>query len=439
MPILQKKTSIPQTVLLIWVCGFTLIGCKSLRYNITNRDIQKEIKKSAIFEEHFAGFTLYDPEANRYLCNLNDHLPYTPASNIKVLTTLACLENLGDSIATFKYTRKNDSLIIKPLADPTFLHPDFTSQKAADFLRSQNTFVSLPKTYLSKYGPGWAWDDYEYGFQPEKSWFPAYGNVIRIFNENDSLAIVPSFFLNYTQMYVGERPGNLIYRAENANIFNAWLEHDTSSYERQIPFIHSNELLAALLYDSLQTRLTYIDTDVSMDSVLYSQDKNLTLTMMMHPSDNFMAEHLLLHCALMNGFESTTDYRKQLQKEWSSFLPDGMRWVDGSGLSRYNLITPRNMVSLLNRIYQIEEWENITCIFPTGGVSGTLKNWYKSDTPYLYAKTGTLSNNHSISGYLVTDSGKKLIFSFMNNHYLGSSTHVKVEMEKLFAKIKEAY
>ncbi|MEO9477775.1 MAG: D-alanyl-D-alanine carboxypeptidase [Cyclobacteriaceae bacterium] len=436
---IQGKALFKKSWLLLSLACFWLSSCQSLRYNFTNRDISKEINNSPIFSGQFTGFTLFDPEDNNYLCNYNDHLPFTPASNIKILTTLACLENLGDSIATFKFSRKGDSVFISPLADPTFLHPDFPDQPASNFLRNKNVFLNYPEPNLKRFGPGWAWDDYEYDYQPEKSYFPIYGNVVRVFNQNDSLKIVPDFFMDYTQLYVGERPGNLIYRSESANIFNAWIESDTSTYEREIPFINSDELLIELLKDTLGTNVTVVNKPFDSDSLLLSQSKTYALAMMMLPSDNFMAEHLLMHCALMNGFTSVNAYRRELMTKWSAFLPDHMRWVDGSGLSRYNLVSPRNMVGMLNQIYQNQEWNTIADIFPAGGASGTLKNWYKSEEPYLYAKTGTLSNNHSLSGFLITDSGKKLIFSLMNNHYLSPTLDVKNEMEALLLKIKEAY
>ena len=54
--------------------------------------------------------------------------------------------------------------------------------------------------------------------------------------------------------------------------------------------------------------------------------------------------------------------------------------------------------------------ERIKMILPTGG-TGTLANYYKADSSYIYAKTGTLSGVVAISGYLYTKKNKLLIFS----------------------------
>lgn len=126
------------------------------------------------------------------------------------------------------------------------------------------------------------------------------------------------------------------------------------------------------------------------------------------------------------------------KKNLMSTLPDAPKWVDGSGLSRYNLVTPRSMVELLNRIQQLMPRERLFGIFAAGGVNGTIKSNYKNgDSPYIFAKTGTLRNNHCLSGYLITKTGKMLIFSFMHNNYTGSMNTLRKEMERVLKQVYE--
>ena len=174
--------------------------------------------------------------------------------------------------------------------------------------------------------------------------------------------------------------------------------------------------------------------------VVYSQTADTLYKRMMQASDNFFAEQLLLMCAeQLTGKMNTASAIKILKDSLLSDLPDDPIWVDGSGLSRYNLFTPRSIVKLLSKIHQSMSEERIFTIFPAGGVSGTIANWYKGEVPYIFAKTGTLSNKHCLSGYLKTRDGKTLIFSFMHNNFIGSSSPVKVEMNKILQFIRDYY
>jgi D-alanyl-D-alanine carboxypeptidase/D-alanyl-D-alanine-endopeptidase (penicillin-binding protein 4) len=74
-----------------------------------------------------------------------------------------------------------------------------------------------------------------------------------------------------------------------------------------------------------------------------------------------------------------------------------------------------------------------------GGGRGTLKYYYRSDKPFIFGKTGTLSNNNSLSGFLRTRKGRLLIFSMMHNNYPNSSTPVKRRMEQILTEIHEKY
>lgn len=78
-------------------------------------------------------------------------------------------------------------------------------------------------------------------------------------------------------------------------------------------------------------------------------------------------------------------------------------------------------------------------IFSQGGIIGTLKNNYKARSPYIFAKTGTVANNHSLVGYVKGDSGKVFIFAFMNNNYLNKAPEVRREMEKVMLYVKENF
>ena len=121
-------------------------------------------------------------------------------------------------------------------------------------------------------------------------------------------------------------------------------------------------------------------------------------------------------------------------------MPHPPRWVDGSGLSRYNLFTPESIVWLLRKMRSEYGENRIFGLLAQPGAPGTLQGWSLNvPRPWLYAKTGTLSNNHNLSGYLKTRSGRTVVFSFMNNHYLESTDSVRLRMQRILNRVRESY
>ena len=117
-------------------------------------------------------------------------------------------------------------------------------------------------------------------------------------------------------------------------------------------------------------------------------------------------------------------------------------WVDGSGLSRYNLFKPNSSIELLKKIsLKVNNEERLHSLFPAGGVSGTLKRAYKTDNgiPFVWAKTGTLTNVYNQSGYIITKKGKKLIFAFMNNNSMRTTDEIRSEMARIITEIHNKY
>ena len=138
------------------------------------------------------------------------------------------------------------------------------------------------------------------------------------------------------------------------------------------------------------------------------------------------------------GYLSDSKIIDTLLKTDFKDLPQKPRWVDGSGLSRYNLFSPRDFVAILNNMKNEFGIERIKVILPTGG-EGTFSNYFKSESGYFFAKTGTLSGVVALSGFLYTKKNKLLIFSVQVNNHNASATDVRRAVEKFLEGVRNKY
>lgn len=428
-------------LLSIAIFGVVLVcaSCSPVKRLAIQRDITSIVNKSPIFQDELLGLSVYDPYLEQYLVDINADKYFTPASNTKLLTLYASELTLPDSIPTFAYRITGDSLILQPLGDPTFLHPDFQSQKTLERIRQfrvNKVLVRFPEFQLPPYGPGWSWDDFGYSFQPERAHMPLYGNVVSV-EQTSETKVTPAFFEDFVDL-TQEKPD--FRRDRNQNLFRFSLkEQDQDTLVQSSPFVNSPELMLRLLSDTLGIEVQPTSMTIDFQDTLFNGPSLPMKSIMMLRSDNFLAEQMLYMAAIQRGSENMEVFIESMVSTDMNFTPDPLIWVDGSGLSRYNMFTPRSLTSLIHRIYRQMDWSEVEAIFPTGGVNGTIRNWYGAELPYVYAKTGTLRHNHCLSGFIKTKSGKTLIFSFMNNHFTRPGSEIKQEMQTLLEKIRDSY
>jgi D-alanyl-D-alanine carboxypeptidase/D-alanyl-D-alanine-endopeptidase (penicillin-binding protein 4) len=164
-------------------------------------------------------------------------------------------------------------------------------------------------------------------------------------------------------------------------------------------------------------------TAASMDAETVSKRLTDIGTTMMKMSQNLYAETLLKTVGLQtSGVGSTAAGRAVLDStlaSWGVAAGEALE-VDGSGLSRYNLVTPDALAIVLRHVYQDERLRDpFIATLPRAAVDGTLEDRMKG-TPAadnLRAKTGSFSNARSVAGYLRTADGEPLEVVIMANNY----------------------
>lgn len=420
-------------ILLAAIC----VSCSPLSKKALTQRFQNAEKK---FHDH-KGFVIYDPQKKQSVYEYNSDAYFTPASNTKILTLLASLRILGDSVPALRYIDTYDSLIFWGMADPSFLYQEtFDNSRVFDFLKRAKKPLYFSNTNFSTthFGSGWAWDDYNSSYSAERSPFPMYGNCFNVYPSRRTVSIFPSYFKDK----ISTAP-----QLETAKVirdpFSNQIMYHPGKIKKQewvIPFRVDQSLITALLSDTLRRIVTPVQRTLKHSKLLYSIPVDSLYRVMMQDSDNLIAEHLLMMCAgvLSDSLQPEIAIR-WMEKNVLNAMPDKVVWVDGSGLSRYNLITPRDLLSVWKMIYEEVPQERLFKLLAIGGNPGTLKNWYKADRPYVFGKTGTLSNNHALSGFLVTRSGKILIFCFMNANFTASMNDVRSNMQAILNTFYEHY
>jgi D-alanyl-D-alanine carboxypeptidase/D-alanyl-D-alanine-endopeptidase (penicillin-binding protein 4) len=139
---------------------------------------------------------------------------------------------------------------------------------------------------------------------------------------------------------------------------------------------------------------------------------------LMKTSQNLYAEMLLRAIGggtIEGGRKTVTD----LLTSWG-IEADGYVMADGSGLSRYNYITADMLVGILERMYRDQRHrDRFMATLPIAGVDGTLERRLRGTKAQdnLRAKTGSIANTRSLSGYVRTAGGEMLVFAIIANNF----------------------
>lgn len=399
------------------------------------------LKDTAVSTGHI-GISIYEPATNKYWYNHNAAHYFIPASNTKLFTLYAGMKYLGDSLVAAKYDIMEDSIFVMDVtADPSFLNKEFSYQPLYELMRkyAKVELYFEPNNATPKYGNGWAWNDYLEAYMTPPSQFPIYNNLAEIYLDNGNVKVFPELFINDFKTY-GKLP-KISFEAKRQFQSNTFWSFDGDKKRQSIPFIADITTVVKLLKDTLKNNVEWHALnlwDVHYKK-LFSQKSDTLFKIMMHRSDNFFADQTLLMASKEKlGFMSEERIIDLLLKSDLKDLPQRPKWVDGSGLSRYNLFTPMSLVYLLNKMKNEFGWNRLTNILATGG-EGTISNYYKKDSGFIYAKTGTLSNNCALSGFLVTNKGKLLIFSILANNYISGATPVRRAVERFLEGIRAKY
>lgn len=416
----RKRVNTP----FVFICIAALFSFNT----VSSQSAQKTLLSDPAVKGAHIGIAVYNETTQHWVDKYQSDHYFTPASNTKIQSCYLGMKYLGDSIPGWKFAENKDSLFLMPLGDPSFLHADFSYQPVVDILKStkKRIVLCLPNEMdnFASYGRGWAWDDYPEDYQPERNRLNIYGNVLTISKKENDIQMAPRYF---TKKQVIPTNYTAWSREKLTNQFFAKTDSLKDSVQ-YVPFITDNKyiLAKALMEDSLHPKKSIViqnGWNQPNARIIKTVPTDSLLKIMMNRSDNFFAEQVLLMTSqqVLGKMEDAAIIDTILKTDFAQF-PQKPEWADGSGLSRFNLTTPENYISLLQKMEKEFSMERIKTIFAQGG-KGTLSSYYKDIPGVLYAKTGTLGNQIALSGYIITNKGTRLTFSVLVANHVSPRTY----------------
>ena len=383
----------------------------SLFSQISTKKIENWISKNNELDGSVVSIGLKRIDKDKKIIGSGIDINMTPASNVKILTILGSIY-YGDSIPIISYKAYSDTLKISPTGYPLLSHPKYIDKDLEKFLKKFKHIVyHIPKIDLDKYGPGWAWDDYNNYYQAERSEMPIYGNVIQaVKKSNGDIEITPDTY-KIVFDFEQKKP---IHRSETENNFSLNPSLFNSGDTIYSPFISSRKNTISLIENALGKKVELKKEELKDYNVYNSSQVDDIYSAILKDSDNLISESIAANISFrLNDTISVNNGIKLIKS-----LSKKIELFDGSGLSRYNLVTPKSIISSLHDIYNLIGFDRIKKIFP--------KNYIIQDEEdFVWGKTGTLKNNHNYSGYLITDKNRIYIFSIMINHFTNDLSKIK--------------
>ncbi len=452
-----------------------LAGCTSRPVLNTSHGLSQDIDlilRDTILRTATVGIKVLDLQTGETVYEKNPGKLLLPASNGKIFTAATALYYLGPWFRTHTdfFADSEGNLFVKGYGDMGFTYRDllYVAEILRQKLEKPPRCIYVDGSYFDslKIGQGWMWDDLQYyyssrisalsvdenvvsifitpgksyGFRPEVRTFPS-SRFFRIVNEAVTVSDTDSLKLTVALKPVdgqevifveGQIPGNSVTRRY------------VRSYDLPEKFFgyHLGELLSDSFNGCVRETTFVVDSTLDTLLILPSRPLSELVREMMKWSSNFKAECILkLTAAELLGPPGSARKGISLVKrllDMAGVDTTKFRLVDGSGLSRYDLVSADIITKLLYLAYRKFSFapEFLTSM-PIGGRDGTLRKRFTEKRVFVRAKTGTMTSVSSLSGYLETNSGRKLAFSIIINNFIGSVRLAKGIEDRIVLRLKE--
>jgi len=435
-------------LLIVFVIFVGFMGVASARP--FENPIAAAIKKADISNSALISVSFKELSTGKKAFELNPTAPMTPASIQKIVTLLPSLDTLGKDyeFKTQLYKNGENNLYIKLGADPYF-----TTRDLKDLIKSLSNYkiyttkaIYIDDSILdsNEWGEGWQWDD---DLNPSTPKFGSYNMDKNLITVNICPAVIGAPAEISTNVFYPTAFINNIITAEKTDVKlerKNYISPDvinadgtvSKEYNVEIPVNYPRRYFILRLEDILRKQKVSYYGDFNRlklpkNTYMIAETKHpLSLAMddILKKSNNMTAETVFKLAggkytnetgSASASTEMLNDYYKK-----QGINTDNIRIVDGSGISKNNLISSDFMTEVLLKASGERNFDDFKIHMATPG-EGTLTDRMLYFEDKIRAKTGTLSNISSIAGYLTTKSGKSYAFCIMVNDSKSKSADKK--------------
>jgi D-alanyl-D-alanine carboxypeptidase/D-alanyl-D-alanine-endopeptidase (penicillin-binding protein 4) len=427
------------------------------------------ILANPVLAHGYWGVLVRSLKTDETLYDLNAHKLFIPASNMKIVTLAAAAERLGwpyryettlRARGRVENGRLDGDLVVVGSGDPSVMDEESAALfdrwaeqlKTAGIRTVDGRIIGDDNAFDDEaLGFGWSWDDLPDDYAAGVSALQFNENSIGVtiapgpaVGDSAAVSIAPPHSGTVldtgivtvaadapSHVEVRRLPGSarLVLRGE-VPLGSAAGTREVSVDNPTLFFVSA--LRAALIARGIDVRGPAVDVDDTRDQPspgdgsivgMYQSAPLSTLALrLMKESQNLYAETLLKTLGAVSGTATFAGGRAAVQRTLQSWgvAPGELIDRDGSGLSRYDFVTPAALVTILTHIARDERLRGaFDATLPIAGRDGTLQNRMKGTAAEgnARAKTGSMTGIRALSGYVTTSDGEPLVWSIIANNF----------------------
>ncbi|MGE3319416.1 MAG: D-alanyl-D-alanine carboxypeptidase/D-alanyl-D-alanine-endopeptidase [Candidatus Berkiella sp.] len=429
------------------------------------------------------GLVIQNPKTGQIIYETRAEETFHPASTTKLFTAAAALKYLGDN---FQYQTTlqaplekisnnilNDNLYFVFRGDPTFqvkhIPEIFKALKTKGVNQIQGNLVIDDTAFAEPYyAQGWTWDSLPWYYSAPITSIIINENKVRLkFNRPQALNTpikieqadpeLPAFKIqsNVTAVTMQEADTtcqlNVKVNNNDIDLSGCW-PLDKTPIVMELALDDTRSLAKSLIENALKQNGIKLTGTIQFGAapknvpaiiVKRSAPLKLLLPRVLADSNNIYAESLTKALGLAYGgqgtFQAGIHAIQDILSEESRIEFSKVKLSDGSGQSRYNLISPFVVSQLLNFMYHDPAFAVYQASLSSSGKTGTLATRLKDKNMIgrVLAKTGSATGTSALSGYITSNKGNEYLFSLIINHSTKDFNELKRFEDKLCQLIVE--